>query len=286
MPLHTRFRSAFLRLVVSAGLALLFIGCNQGEAPAPEAVADVAEETAATETTAPTETPVPTETPAPTETPPPTATATATETPVPTDTATPEPTNTPEPTETPEPTATAVPTNTPAPTSTPVPVNTPVPANTPTPESSPTPEEEASPDVITLFYISNPNDILGTFPVRPFDGPALRSNMQNVMSSLERMKASINGAKDGNAEACANYVAAYNNILFNGVFYEDVPGDWQDIDGAYFASFIYSLDRTRPAYLSCVDSGKVDEFNYSLALQTLDQTIQFLRPALDSANAR
>ncbi|MEM9777809.1 MAG: hypothetical protein AAF902_24745, partial [Chloroflexota bacterium] len=80
--------------------------------------------------------------------------------------------------------------------------------------------------------------------------------------------------------------AAYNNILNSGVFYEPVPPEWQDIDEAYFLSFVFSLDRTRPAYLSCINSGKVDDFNYSLALSTIEQTLNFLIPYINSAASR
>jgi hypothetical protein len=100
------------------------------------------------------------------------------------------------------------------------------------------------------------------------------------------MRDSLGGAHTGDATACANYVAAYNNVLYSGVFYEPVPPDWEDIDAVYFISFIYALDRTRPAYLSCVNAGTVDDFNYGLASQTIDQTLQFLQPAIDAAAGR
>jgi hypothetical protein len=67
------------------------------------------------------------------------------------------------------------------------------------------------------------------------------------------------------------------------LFYKDVPSDWNDIDIAYILSFIYSLDRTRPAYLLCIDAGKVDDFDYGLARQTLDQTLGASNPAITAA---
>ena len=272
-------------LMILLGLMLLWFGaaCGNEEAePTPTAVAEVAEEPTETpvpptDTPAPTDTPVPTDTPEPTETPSPTNTATPTDTPVPTDT--------PEPTETP----TAVPTNTPLPTNTAAPVvNTPAPSATPEPEDGEEGEEgdDGEVEMITVYYISNPNDILGVFPELTFDADGLKSNMNNINRSLQTMRGSIDGAHTGDQASCDTYVAAYNNILYSGVFYKDVPGDWQDIDAVYFLSFIYSLDRTRPAYLSCVNAGTVDDFNYSLALTALDQTLAFMTPSLNAANAR
>lgn len=261
------------------GLFLLLLGaaCGNEEAtPTPTAVAEVAEE--------PTETPVPpTDTPEPTETPVPTDTPEPTETPSPTNTATPIPTDTPEPTDTPTATATptAVPTNTPAPV-----VNTPAPTATPEPEEGDEEGDDGEVEMITVYYISNPNDILGVFPELPFDPEGLKANMNNIHRSLQTMRGSIDGAHGGDQASCDTYVGAYNNILYSGVFYKDVPGDWEEIDFVYFLSFIYSLDRTRPAYLSCVNAGTVDDFNYSLALTALDQTLAFLTPALNQANSR
>ncbi len=231
------------------------------------------------------------------EAPPHTATPTMTPEPsltaVPTDTPSPSPTATPTATDTPTPTATATATvtetPTPLPTDTPTAAPTATETPTPRPTSPPQPTATATAeelDEIVVYYISNPNDILGVFPVRTFDANSLYNNMVRIRQSLQTMMANIDGAKDGDANACSAYVGAYNNILYSGVFYEEVPPDWEDIDWAYYLSFVYSLDRTRPAYLSCVNAGKVDNFNYGLAVQTLNETYNFLSPYVDAAAAR
>ncbi|MCP4416288.1 MAG: hypothetical protein GY805_06685 [Chloroflexi bacterium] len=274
-----RFVKSWLFILAVLVLLLAGVACGEDEVT-PTAVAEVVEEsteTAVPATATQSPMPVPTDTPAPTETPEPTATQSPT--PEPTNTATPTATQTPTPeaTETP----TAVPTATQAPTNTAVPV-----VNTPVPAATATPEDSGETEMITVYYISNPNDILGVFPELTFDSEGLKANMNNINWSLQTMRGNIDGAKAGDQASCDAYVGAYNNILYSGVFYKDVPGDWQDIDFAYFLSFIYSLDRTRPAYLSCVNAGNVDDFNYSLAVQTLNETIAFFTPFLNSANAR
>jgi hypothetical protein len=158
----------------------------------------------------------------------------------------------------------------------------------PTPTPAP-PQPTATPeqvDTVTLFYQSNPNDVLGTFPVYEFDAQALYNNMVRVRNNLQTMQSVIGAARDGDAAACQTYVNAYNGILFSGVFYENVPPDWQEIDAAYFISFIFSLDRTRPAFLSCRDSGTVDQFNYNLAVQTISETLAFFTPYVNAAAAK
>ncbi|HSH02804.1 MAG TPA: SH3 domain-containing protein [Anaerolineae bacterium] len=159
----------------------------------------------------------------------------------------------------------------------------PAPPATPVP---PTPTPAPTPEYITLYYQSNPNDVLGVFPIRPFNAQQLYNKMVAMRNNLNTMNANLGQTLNGDAVACQNYVNAYNSIKNNAVFYDDVPGNWQDLDGAYFLSFVYALDRSRPAYLSCVDSGRVDEFNYGLAVQSINSALGLLNPTIDAAATR
>lgn len=266
-------------LIGSLLLVLLAaVGCGPSEEEMEQtvvAVAQLTEEAKPTATPLPTETPEPTDTSTPTDTPTPTNTATPTETPTPTETATP--------TETPLPTETPTPSETPTPENTPTPVNTATPVRTNTPAPPPTNTPAPVVDTITLYYASNPNDILGTFPVVPFDANALYDGMVRARNSLYTMRNNLDAAKTGDVNACNAYVGAYNNILYSGTFYDEVPGDWEEIHAYYVISFIYSLDRTRPAFLSCRDAGKIDDFNYSLALTAINDTLSLLEPTVNAA---
>lgn len=277
-------------LLVWIFLLFVIVGmtaCSTSE-PTPTAVAQVVEPTETAVPATPTDTP----TPIPTDTPEPTNTSTPTATPEPSNTPTRVPTNTPEPTDTPEPTAT----DTPEPTNTPVrPTNTPAAAaatavpttTTDDGDGDESGDEESEEDsVVTVYYISNPNDILGVFPEQTFDADLLRANMSRIQTSLNTMRDNLGGSHAGDATACSNYVAAYNNILYSGVFFKDVPPGWEEIDFIYFLSFIYSLDRTRPAYLSCVNAGHVDDFNFGLASSAIEQTLSILNPAIQQAYAQ
>ena len=264
-------------VVVLLGLSMLLVECGPSEAQLSEQATQVAAEIFETQTAqAPTYTPTPTATATPTETPTPTATSTPTETPTPTNT--PRPTATATPTDTPSPTPTEKPTE--------IPPETPKPKPTLSPQPTATPSPEATPETITLYYRSNPNEALGTFPVRPFDGQAMYNHMVSMQQSLGAMQGAIYGAKDGNADACTNYTQAYNNILYAGVLYDDVPEDWQGVEFAYVLSFIYALDRTRPAYLSCVNAGMVDDFNFNLAVTAINETLQLLNPTVETAASK
>ncbi|MDX1614967.1 MAG: hypothetical protein R3300_11710 [Candidatus Promineifilaceae bacterium] len=261
-------KRAKVMLVIFTSLLLAACGGNEEAQPGSEAADEAANRTAtAVAAVNPTHTPTPTETASPT--PSPSAT--------PTDTATPTATPTETPSPTPEPSATPTATHTPTPTDTPPPTATSPPANTPEPSPEPTA------DSITIYYRSNPNEILGVFPVKAFDADELMSKMLSVRAALGTMRGALDGARDGNADACTAYVNAYNSILYGGVFYEDVPTEWQNIDAAYFLSFVFALDRTRPAYLSCQNAGQVDQFNYGLAFEAIEMASSVLNEAISAA---
>ncbi len=280
-------------------LFLLVSGCQfSGEEPTTGAMVKMTK--AMTPSLDPTDSPTielsitpalqPTESPLATET----ATLEPTEPLLPTDTPTPQPAETPKPTKTPLPTKTPKPTSTPMPKPTEAPTVAPSQASTsiPKPDSDvpPPTQESDSPetpeimDSITVFYISNPNDILGTFPVEAFDANALTNNMVQIRNSLEMMRGALGGARQGDAAACAAYIQAYNNILYSGVFYDQVPPAWQEVDEIYFISFIYSLDRTRPAFLSCQNAGNVDQFNGDLAAIAIEETLNILNQGIARAS--
>ena len=161
---------------------------------------------------------------------------------------------------------------------------------TPMPTATPAaPQPTATPaqvDTVTFYYRSNPNEILGTFPVYEFNGQALYNSMVRLRNNLQAMSGAINAAKGGDAAACQTYVNAYNGILYSGAFYDNVPPDWGEIHGAYIVAFIYALDRTRPAFLSCANAGSVDDFNYNLAVQTIGETLGFVTPYVNAAAAK
>ncbi|MBP6803547.1 MAG: hypothetical protein KBE23_05360 [Chloroflexi bacterium] len=285
MKLSTKWSIRLLTLFVLVGLTASLMACA-ANAPA-STISDAAGSEANNVPNLPTDTPESTSTPVPTATLAPTNTPTAipTETP----TATPEPTQTPTVTPKPTQTPTATPVDTPEPTLTPKPTSPPQATAVPQPSQptvAPTAEAEAEESFVTIYYISNPNDILGNFPEKPFNADELRSHMVNIQSSLNRMQSNLDAAKAGDAAACSSYVSAYNNILYSGTFYKDVPSDWQEIDFIYFISFVYSLDRTRPAYLACVNGGDMGDFNYGLAYSAIGETLNILNPAIVSAYAK
>lgn len=272
-------RSYTVVLCFCLGLAL--VACESAASRQAAQATQVAADVFATQTAEAPPTATYTTAPTPTNTAMPTATATHTATPTNTPTHTPTATATSTATPTHTPTSTATPTHTPTPTSeataTPPPPPTATPTNTP--EPTPTPE------MITLYYESNPNEHLGTFPEYPFDAHAMYDKMTHLKEQLEVMNANLGGAGQGDAAACQAYVNAYESIIDSGAFYKDPPGHWERIHFYYVISFIYSLDRTRPAYLSCKETGKVNQFDFGLAWQALDLTFKVLNPAIDEAKA-
>lgn len=167
----------------------------------------------------------------------------------------------------------------------PRPMNPPAPGTppAPTPPPAPPPAPPTDEETVTIYYASNPDEVLGVFPVRNFNARDFYGNLQRLRAGLETMKNTLDGTLRGDAGACASYIAAYEGILRSGVFYENVPAEWQEADLRYFLSFVYALDRTRPAYLSCQNAGRVDQFNYGLALDAVFDAINVVDPAIRNA---
>ena len=196
MNLLTKWSTRLLSLFLLVGLTASLMACA-ANAPA-STISDTAGSEATNVPNLPTDTPESTSTPVPTATLAPTNTPTTipTETP----TATPEPTQTPTATPKPTQTPTATPVDTPEPTLTPEPTSLPQATAVPQPSQptvAPTAETEAEESFVTLYYISNPSDILGTFPEKPFNADELRSHMVNIQSSLNTMQANLDAAKGG-----------------------------------------------------------------------------------------
>ena len=58
---------------------------------------------------------------------------------------------------------------------------------------------------ISHSYVSNPNDILGSFPIKPFSANELYNKMLVVRSSLTTMNDNSGGARNRDAAACQAY---------------------------------------------------------------------------------
>ena len=157
-----------------------------------------------------------------------------------------------------------------------------VPSPAPGSDASPAPPYEII-DSIPIYYVSNSNELIGTFPIIRFRSELLVENMQFNQTMLHKMRNNLDSAASGDQASCDRYKDAYEAIKENGIFFADVPVEWEELYFTYFLTFVYSLDRTRPAYLSCIDSGRIDDFNRDLAHQTINETLDILNPAVDAA---
>lgn len=157
----------------------------------------------------------------------------------------------------------------------------PTPGDDTPPPDSPAAEEPIG--VITLVYNSDPDEVLGVFPVYEFNAETLVLRMIFNELALIEMRANLDGALSGDQAACDNYEQAYEIMKASGGFYVDVPSEWRGIYSTYVNSFIVGLDRTRPAYLACLNDGQVNQFNYGLAFTAINDALNQLTPAIDQA---
>ena len=139
-------------------------------------------------------------------------------------------------------------------------------------------------DYVTADYVSN-NEVIGVFPVVRFDANLMMTRMRFNQHNLYVMRSRLEGASRGDQAACDQYEDAYEAIKETAIFFVDIPAEWQDLDSRYYVTFLFTLDRTRVAYLSCFDSGYINGQNVSFAYEAIDDTLEVLNPAiLEAAN--
>ncbi|MGB1249274.1 MAG: hypothetical protein ACPG8W_01465 [Candidatus Promineifilaceae bacterium] len=141
-------------------------------------------------------------------------------------------------------------------------------------------------DFITIYYVSDPNEIIGVFPVILFNAELMTASMIFNWVNLNIMRDNLNNAASGDQAACDLYEDSYEAIKETAIFFVGIPGDWAELDLIYFNTFISSLDRTRPAYLSCFDAGRIDDFNRDLARLNIDETLPVMENAIKAALAK
>jgi hypothetical protein len=140
-------------------------------------------------------------------------------------------------------------------------------------------------DYVVVYYLSNPDEILGVFPILDFDAEWLYNDMLWMKEGIDMMLGALDGASRGDRAACGHFLHGYEMVFDSGAWYENVPAEWAEADARFYTALIWTLDRTRPAAISCDEAGRVDPFNYGLAMQSLHQAQNVLNPAIAIAEA-
>lgn len=212
----------------------------------------------------------------------------------------------PTPTLPPEPTATLAPTRIPTdppPTQIPTLVSTALPQTTiqplptqPLPTDPPSPIEPTQPASIPTITATDIATATDTAPeptpegtaeataepteeapiTEPEFGELMLDRLLLYRDRLEIMRDSLEKMRSKNPEQCRIFEANYRLIRSDETEFDDVTEEWQGIADYYADSHEFVVDRVRPAFLSCLQSDEVAEFNFGLAAESIYDTLQEL----------
>ena len=119
----------------------------------------------------------------------------------------------------------------------------------------------------------------------PFDASALRDNMNNVRSILEQMGGLLDRLANGQTQTCLEYEDYYRR-LSQGALYHSIPEGWQGVYNEYVFAIEHGLGTNDGIYSLCQNGGgSPTQQSYGTARQGINQSLDRLRPAIDTANS-
>jgi hypothetical protein len=119
----------------------------------------------------------------------------------------------------------------------------------------------------------------------PFTAQALRDSMVNTRFMLEQMGGLLDRLYNGSRESCTEYQPYYRNLV-QSARYDGVPPEWQGIYNEYVFAVENGRSTNQPINDLCSrGGGTITDLNYGVARTGINDSLNRLIPALDSANA-
>lgn len=119
-----------------------------------------------------------------------------------------------------------------------------------------------------------------------FDAVAMRDNMNNTRSNIEQMGGVLDRLYNGSRETCEEYMGYYRAIVASPR-YDGVPTEWQGVYNEYIFAVENASNSNEPIFNLCFDrgGGEITAFNYGLAREGINNSLNHLAPAIDLANS-
>jgi len=126
-------------------------------------------------------------------------------------------------------------------------------------------------------------------PPRPapisFNAVALRDSMTNARSMLEQTGGLLDRLYNGQGATCEEYNSFYDGLITTAI-YSGVPADWQPVYNEYYWAVENGLATNEAIYSLCTGGGgRLSYLNYSAARMGVNESLDRLNPALETANA-
>ena len=125
-----------------------------------------------------------------------------------------------------------------------------------------------------------------TIPSRPapspFDGQALLASMLSLQNTLEQMGGVLDRFIRGEDATCAEYQSYYEQVAVSPT-YSGVPADWLGTYGLYNDAVDNTLNTNKDLYLTCIENGVLSGFNFTVARQGINDSVDILHEAITNA---
>ncbi len=126
-------------------------------------------------------------------------------------------------------------------------------------------------------------------PSRPapaaFDGVALRDGMLNAHTQLTQIGGLLDRLTSGQTASCEEF-NGYYRALVNSPTYHSIPTDWQNAYNEYIWAVEHGIQVSEPIYALCDrGGGKLTPLNYGVARMGINESLERLGPAINTANS-
>ena len=113
----------------------------------------------------------------------------------------------------------------------------------------------------------------------------MRDNMVNVRSKIEHMGGLLDRIYNGSTETCQEYDGYYRGIVASPR-YDGVPSEWQAVYNEYMFAVEHTSNTNLPIFELCFvhGGGGITDLNYGAARQGINDSLNRLIPAIDTAN--
>ena len=118
-----------------------------------------------------------------------------------------------------------------------------------------------------------------------FDAVAMRDSMNNSRSAIEQMGGLLDRIYNGSRETCQDYDGYYRAVVASPR-YDGVPSEWQAVYNEYIGAVEHASNTNLPIFELCFEhgGGGITELNYGAARQGINDSLNRLIPALETAN--
>ena len=119
-----------------------------------------------------------------------------------------------------------------------------------------------------------------------FDAIAMRDNMNNSRSAIEQMGGLLDRIYNGSRETCQEYDGYYRAVVASPR-YDGVPTEWQAVYNEYIGAVEHASSTNLPIFDLCFEhgGGGITDLNYGAARQGINDSLNRLIPAIETANS-